>query len=151
MTRWLLSMKVWQKKNYILQPSTVSKERYCIDEDIVWCNVKTNVLLFCYETNKIVWLQPNKVGVKSPPALPSTLSRTDLKLPVHLLVFCEYKIVSWESYAENDRCNSLETMNPFLSLRSLTTDIKHSKQYLFNVQYADRLIKKKYKNSLWLS
>ena len=47
------------------------------------------------------------------------------ELPVHLLILGKDEIIAGKSDAENDGGDSLKTVNPLLSLRALTSHIKH--------------------------
>lgn len=44
----------------------------------------------------------------------------------HFFVFSQNQVICAESNAKDDGCHSFKAMNPLLSLRPLTTNIKHS-------------------------
>ena len=49
----------------------------------------------------------------------------------HFFIFSQNKIISWERYAENNRRDPLETVNPFFPLWSLPAYVEHFKTKRF--------------------
>ncbi|RUS87380.1 hypothetical protein EGW08_004834, partial [Elysia chlorotica] len=43
----------------------------------------------------------------------------------HFLIFCQGQVIFTHSYNKYNGCDALKTMDPFLPLRSLATNIKH--------------------------
>jgi hypothetical protein len=49
-----------------------------------------------------------------------------LLLAYHSFIFNQRLVIFRNGHQENDGCNTLKAMNPFLSLATLTADVKHA-------------------------
>jgi hypothetical protein len=54
-----------------------------------------------------------------------TPTSTFLSASYHLLILGQDQVIGAQGYTEDDGCDTLEAVDPFLPLRPLTTHIKH--------------------------